>query len=105
MPITVVIADQQGACRTMCRRILGSEKGIRVVAEAQNAMEAMESATKYTPDILILDINLATANGLSLLPRIMQNAPSTRTILLTRRTSEARILDALCCGARGYIAQ
>jgi two-component system nitrate/nitrite response regulator NarL len=101
-PITVVIADREKASRAACLRLLGPEKGIRVVGEARSGLEAI-AAAKLTPRILLLDVHMAAGNGLTLLRLLRQKSPRTKVILLTRRASEARILDALSHGARGYL--
>ena len=101
-PITVVIADREKASRAACLRLLRPEKGIRVVGEARSGLEAI-AAAKLRPRILLLDVNMAAGNGVALLRVLRQKSPRTKVILLTRRASQARILDVLAHGARGYL--
>ena len=101
-PITVVIADREKASRAACLRLLRPEKGIRVVGEARSGLEAI-AVTRLMPRILLLDVNMAAGNGVALLRILRQKSPRTKVILLTRRASEARILDVLSHGARGYL--
>ena len=101
-PITVVIADREKASRAACLRLLRPEKGIRVVGEARSGLEAI-AAVKLRPRILLLDVNMAAGNGVALLRILRQKSPRTKVILLTRRASQARILDVLAHGARGYL--
>lgn len=101
-PITVVIADPDRARRATCLRLLQGAKGIRVVGEARNGLEAI-AAARRRPRILFLDLNLSRSNGVSLLPVFRQKSPQTRAILLVGRVSEAHLLDALSHGARGYL--
>ncbi|MBI3006939.1 MAG: response regulator transcription factor [candidate division NC10 bacterium] len=101
-PITVVIADREKASRAACLRLLRPEKGIRVVGEARSGLEAI-AAAKLKPRILLLDVHMAAGNGVALLRILRQKSPRTKVILLTRRASQARILDVLAHGARGYL--
>ncbi len=101
--ITVVVAEPQKADRAVCLRMLGPEGGIRVVGEARSGLEAITSTGRLRPKILLLDLALARAGGISLIPALRQKSPQTKVILLTDRTSEARTLEALAYGARGYL--
>lgn len=101
-PITVVIADREPASRAACLRLLQPEKGIRVVGEARDGPEVI-AAAKRKPRLLLLDFRLARGNGVALLRALRQRSPRTKVILLTRRASEAQILDGLSHGARGYL--
>ena len=104
MPITVLVADSKGSVRAACARILKPEKGIQIVGEAGSASQALAAAMKYKPKVLLLDLALAQpARGSSMLSAISRNLPRTTVILLTSGSSENRILEALCCGARGFI--
>ena len=105
VPITIVIADGEDACRATCQRILESEKDIQIVKEVRSGNEALQAAMKFRPDILVLDSNLLGVNGSFFLPSLIETVQKTKMILLTRRSSEQRILNALSYGARGYIAQ
>lgn len=100
--VTVVIAHRKKASRARCLRLLRHEQGIRVVGEARTLIEVI-AAAKRKPRILLLDLSLSKGDGVELLPILRQDSPRTRVILLTDRTSEARILDALSQGVRGYL--
>ena len=105
VPITIVIADGEDACRATCQRILESEKDIQIVKEVRSGNEALQAAMKFRPDILVLDSNLLGVNGSFFLPSLIETVPKTKMILLTRRSSEQRILNALSYGARGAISR
>lgn len=103
-PITVVIADRQNARRAACLRLLQPEKRIRVVGEARSGVEVL-AAAKREPRLLLLDWALAAGGGFALLRILRKQSPRTKVLLLTRRTPQPRLLDALAHGARGYLAQ
>lgn len=101
--ITVVIADHEKASRAACLRLLQPEKGIRVVGEARSGFEVIAAAAKLKPRVLLLALGGAPRHGVAVLPALRQKSPRTKVVLLTERASEARILDALSYGARGYL--
>jgi len=103
--ITVVIADRQKSSRSLTRDTLQSEKGIMVVGVARNGLEAIISAGRIKPRILLLNSNLLRGRGDPLLRALRQKSPRTKMILLTRRASEAAILEALSIGVRGYLKE
>jgi DNA-binding NarL/FixJ family response regulator len=100
---TVLIADFEEAGRATCRRILQTEKQIKVVGEAVNGLEATTAAANLNPRVLLLGLTLAQAQGGALVSTILGKSPKTRIILLTHRASEHVILDALSEGALGYL--
>jgi DNA-binding NarL/FixJ family response regulator len=100
--ISVVIADQSKAFRTSYTKRLRPEAGIEIVAEASTSYEVLR-ALKLRPQVLLLDSNIAAVYGLSLLPLVRYQSPSTRVILMTERSSRIRMIDALSLGARGYL--
>ena len=103
--ITVVIADRHKASRSLSMNTLESEKGIAVVGVARNGLEAMMAAGGIKPRILLINSNLLRGKSDPLLYTLRQKSPKTKMILLTRRASEATILEALSIGARGYLKE
>ena len=102
--ISVVIADRRSAGRAACRSLLDPDKGIRVVGEARSGLDAATAAEKLKPSILLLDLDLSDrGDQATLLPVIRRRSPSTRVLLLTERGRDARTIEALCHGARGYV--
>jgi|SRR5688572_17987717 DNA-binding NarL/FixJ family response regulator len=101
--ITVVIAERQRTDRAACLRLLEPESGIRVVGEARSGLEAITSTAHLRPNILLLDLAMARAQRMPLIPAVRQKSPQTKVILLTDGPSEARTLEALAHGARGYL--
>lgn len=104
-PITVLIADDKKARRASCLSLLRNEQGIQVLGEAATALEAVALALKLKPRILLLGLDLLKGKDNLLLLTLRQKSPQTRIILLTRVAPEARILEALSHGARGYLEE
>jgi DNA-binding NarL/FixJ family response regulator len=101
-PITVVVADEEEGRREACLRVLATDTGIRVVAQAGSARETLRSA-RLVPRILLVDAGLALREGSALLPTFHQRSPATRVIVLAGRTFGDLLLPALALGAQGYL--
>ena len=98
--IRTVIADSDSAARRQLRLLLGSEPGVRVVAECGDRAEAIAAVQTHKPDLLIVDIHLPDTDGIEAL----RNMPGRDRMLVifssvhdqyAIRAFEARALDYL----------
>jgi DNA-binding NarL/FixJ family response regulator len=100
MPIRVLIADDHTVVRQALRLLLERE-GFEVVAEATDGHQAIRAVRESEPDVAVLDLVMPLLNGVETAREIRQASPRTRTILLTSRSDDERILEALKAGIRG----
>lgn len=104
-PITIVLAVREEAPRKACLRILQSQKWVKVVAEATSGLDAFAAVAQLKPSVLLLDMNLSHEKGASLIPALHRKCPDSKVIVLVGRPVETPILDALSCGAMGYLEE
>jgi DNA-binding NarL/FixJ family response regulator len=102
-PITVVVADEERERRAMCLRVLERDKSIRVVGEAENAVETLDSA-RLSPRVLLVDSKLATGRG-RVLRWYRMNSPETKVIVIASHSSQAALMEAFSHGAHGYLSR
>ncbi|MGW2341409.1 response regulator [Streptomyces sp. NPDC001661] len=100
--IRVLIADDEALMRTGIRLVLEHDDEIRIVAEAQNAREAVEACREHTVDVALLDIRMP-GDGITAVAEIARQAPRTRAVMLTAFGEEATVTSALRAGAHGYL--
>lgn len=98
----IIIAEDQTLVRQGLRSLLDSESEIRVVAEAENGLEAIRIAAKHKPDLILLDLAMPRLSGISALKEIKRRFPGIKILALTFHTSEEYILEAFKSGADGY---
>jgi DNA-binding NarL/FixJ family response regulator len=100
----VVIADDQTLVRTGFRMIL-SEAGIPVAAEAATGAEAVGAVLKHQPDVVLMDIRMPEMDGLEATRRILA-APAgqgCRIVILTTFDLDHYVYAALSAGASGFL--
>ncbi len=101
--VQIVLADDHSVMRAGLRMLLDAEPEFEVVAEAGNAEDAARYVRGHHPDVLILDLNMPGGSGLELIPRIREEAPGTRIVVLTMQRDPAFARHALSAGAVGYV--
>lgn len=64
-------------------------------------MQAMQD--RLPPQIVLLDAGLPDGSGIDLLPAMRDQAPDCRVLMLTVFEDAAKITQAICNGAQGYL--
>jgi DNA-binding NarL/FixJ family response regulator len=103
MTIRLLIADDQGLVRAGFRKLLESEEGLRVVAEAADGLEAVALARRLQPDIVLMDIRMPRLDGLEATRRLLDGPTRTRVVMLTTFDLDEYVFDALTAGASGFL--
>jgi DNA-binding NarL/FixJ family response regulator len=99
---SVVIADDQEIIRSGLRMVLES-KGIRVVGEAANGLEAVEAARRLRPDVVLMDIRMPVVNGIVATTTIVRERLPSRVLVLTTYDLDGLVYGALRAGAAGFL--
>ncbi len=102
MSIKLLIADDHEVVRSGLVSLL-ADTGIEVVAQASNGNEAVELARRYKPDVVLLDIRMPEADGLSALETIHTELPNTRVVVLSTYDNPTYIARAVALGADDYL--
>ena len=103
MSIRVLLADDHGIMRDGLRALLEREHDITVVAEASNGRDAVTHATKYTPDVAVMDVAMPLLNGIEATRQIVNDCPGCKVIILSTHVDRRYVSAALEAGARGYV--
>lgn len=103
-PLRVMLVDDHALVRAAVRQALAAPD-IEVIAEASTAHETLEIAPQLHPDVLLMDINLPGADGLSLLRELVPRLPDTKIVMLTISEDRRDLLQAVRNGAAGYLTK
>jgi DNA-binding NarL/FixJ family response regulator len=85
------------------RALIEHEPGWEVCAMATNGQEAVDSAKKLKPDVVILDMTMPELDGLTALRQIKQVLPNTEVMIFSAHHSEDVIKQLFDAGAKSYI--
>jgi DNA-binding NarL/FixJ family response regulator len=101
--VDVLIVDDQPPFREVARTLVSLLAGWRVVAEVESGEDAVESAGRTHPSVVLMDINLPGISGIEATRQITAAAPDVRVVLLSTYAADDLPEDALTCGATAYL--
>jgi DNA-binding NarL/FixJ family response regulator len=102
--IAVLIVDDFPLIRRGIAAALEADPAIRVVGEAEGAVEAVELARSLRPDVVLLDLRLGDSDGVGLIERLAaDDGPSVLVLTAIEKLDTMR--DAASAGARGYLSK
>lgn len=79
----ILIADDSAVVRERLSGLLTDLRGIEVVGQAEDAIEARNLAEKLRPDVAILDLRMPKGSGADVLCDIKKLDPTPKVIMLT----------------------
>jgi two-component system chemotaxis response regulator CheY len=104
--LKVLIVDDSSVMRKIVERAL-RQGGLDLgeVLEAGNGAEALAEVQKGSLDLILSDINMPVMDGLEFLKSLagVEQAKGVPVVMITTEGSEARVVEALSNGAKGYL--
>jgi DNA-binding NarL/FixJ family response regulator len=101
--IRVLVADDHPMLREGLVAVLGTQPDFDVIGEAADGSEVVQLARTLRPDVILLDLEMPTVDGVAALERLRDAGSEARAIVFTAYDTDERILGALRAGARGYL--
>jgi len=102
-PIRVLIVDDHEIVREGLQILLNEEADFEVVGMAGDSEDAVALVTKYTPDVVLMDLVMPGLDGIETTKLVLAASPSTRVLVLTTFAEDQRVMDAIQAGAIGYL--
>lgn len=103
-PIRIVVVDDHIFMRELIAATLKREgERYDVVDSVGTAAGSIAACKKFSPDLLILDINLPDRGGIEIVPEIKRVSPGTHVLLCTAYPTADRLVEALRAGAKGFV--
>jgi two-component system chemotaxis response regulator CheY len=98
----ILIVDDSTATRMKMKLIL-SQAGHTVVAEAVNGLQAFKEYERHLPDLVTMDITMPIMDGISAVKRITDIFEDARIIVVSAMSQKNLVFTALQSGAKNYI--
>jgi DNA-binding NarL/FixJ family response regulator len=100
--IRVLIVDDHPLTRDALAALL-TQHGFDIVGQAGDGDEAIESARRLQPELILLDLSMPGLNGIDALPKLREAAAAAEVVVLTASGTEDNLLAAIRAGAAGYL--
>ncbi len=101
--VRVMLVDDHEVVREGLRTLIGRHKEMLVVGEAGTTAEAIETAAKSKPDVLVMDVRLPDGSGVEACRTIREARPETKVIMLTSYADDEALFASIVAGAAGYL--
>ena len=103
--IRLVLVDKVEIFREGLAKLLESEADIEVVCTCRTGLEAVESAHKHQPDIILVDTELSECSGVEVVQRIHEELSKTNIIVFTHSETDDDLISAARAGAKAYLSK
>lgn len=99
----LIIVDDNLDHLSGIRELITMESDFDVVGTASSGSVAISLVKKYSPDVVLMDINMPEKDGLTTISEMSKKFPDTKIIALTGYDDPDLIYRAMKLGAKGYI--
>ena len=105
MSIRVLLVDDHVLARRGFRMVLETEPDIEVVGEAADGRQAVHSAGRLAPDVVLMDVRMPELDGIAATRKIVEGSsgPPPKVLILTTFDLDEYVYDSLAAGASGFL--
>ncbi len=105
--IKVLIVDDIPDTRENIRKLLAFEPDIEVVGGdgAGTGRQAVELATKYKPDVVLMDINMPDMDGIAATKAISTAVRTAAVVIMSVQNESGYLRQAMLAGARDFLTK
>lgn len=101
----VALCDDHEVIMEGQRRILEA-KGHEVCLTVGNGRDLVRAVrTGLALDLLVVDVSMPKLNGIDAIMQVLEVSPKIHCIVMSMHEDPARITEALCAGAKGYVSK
>lgn len=101
--ISISIVDDEKDLRQSITTFVNGAPGFRCVSAYSTAAAALKGLPVDRPDVVLMDINLGSMNGIECVERLTAEIPTMQILMLTVYEDTDQIFKALAAGASGYL--
>ncbi len=101
--IRILIVDDIPETRENVRKLLQFESDLEVIGHAGTGGEAISMAQEHRPDIILMDINMPDADGITASQTITEKVPGAQVIIMSVQSEADYLRRAMLAGARDFL--
>ncbi len=99
-----MVEDSEKFRKFICST-LGERPELKIVGEDSDGLQALQSADKLQPDLILLDIGLPSLNGFEVARQTLKLSPKSKILFVSQESSADLVQEALALGALGYVVK
>ena len=103
--IRIIIVDDHPVVRRGLKQILQEQPDVKVVGEAESAVEALKIIRTIDCDAVVLDISLPGASGVEILKQLKHEYQKLPVLILSVHPEEQYAVRVMKAGASGYLTK
>jgi DNA-binding NarL/FixJ family response regulator len=98
-----MLVDDHEVVRMGLRTLMEKREDFTVVGEAADVAEAIATARRTEPDVIVMDIRLPDRSGIEACREIRNERPATKVIMLTSYADDEAVYGSIMAGSSGYL--
>ena len=102
---TVLIADDHPLFREAIARVISSDPGLELVAEASDGRAALDQIRALKPDVAVIDVRMPELDGSDVLVALRDEGLPTNVVFLSAFLDAKTVYDAVAAGAKAYLSK
>lgn len=99
----ILLVDDHPIVRDGLRRLIEIGSDMEICGETGNGDEVMKLILEHEPTMIVLDLTIEGADGLSLIENISTRFPKVQILILSMHNETTHALRCIKAGARGYL--
>ena len=99
----IAIVEDNSDIRSAMEQIIQMSNECTLVCSCINGEDAIQTIPNYSPDVVLMDINLGGIDGIECVKILKQSNPNALFMMCTVLEEDEKIFKALSAGANGYM--
>ena len=100
----ILLVDDSRTIRNIQKNVL-AQLGYTDVAEAGNGVEALARISEGRPDLVLIDWNMPTMDGITLVRKIRETDKVLPLVMCTTEAEKTRVVEAIRAGVNNYVVK